>query len=306
MQQTAYKRRRNVIANKGGVICRMDYHAPRSFYAMMLMALFCSVPTIVFSADLLADEQGATAPTAVATVTANEDFLSPTYAIPYSSDPYSSESAPSNETTAVPSEIDILNEIFGSNEPDKTLAPQLAAYNAVPAQQFFPRNGVQEEKEETPLLTPLPPLSLPKKEIFVEPKVPSFKQPSTADQTLAMATMVDNGLAPREVRVSFYKDMSAFSVQALKWVRAFATRVVNDPTLLLSVRISDQNQKIQEKRLSILFQILKEVGVSAHQVRLYQSKRDENSILIGYEKNPDYTSGAGKKSKERVQKTIKW
>ena len=263
-----------------------------------LVFFFSILPMISLAADLLEDEQGPTNPEAVATVTANENFLTPTYAAPVSS---------ASSTMAVPSEVDILNEIFGSTIPlfDE---PEVASTQQSKQYTFSPRVGVQK-KQETPLLTPLPSLyQVPTDDGFIEPKKSAFNQTGLADQALAMALSDSSGIGmPREIRIKFYPNQATFSAQALKWIKSFAVRVANNPTLLAEIHISSENQQLQERRLSILIQILKEVGVSAHQVRLYKTNRDENTVLMGYANNPDYTMpGNNNKTKERVQKTINW
>ncbi len=261
--------------------------------------IFCLsvLPMTPLAADLLADEQGPTDPGAVATVTANENFLTPTYVAPVSS---------ASSTTAVPSEVDILNEIFGSAS-SLSAEPRVISEQKTIQHTFSPKTGVKCQ-EETPLLTSLPPLyQAPVEDAFIEPKKPVFNQTGLADQALAMAGSVSSGIGmPREIRIKFYPNQATFSAQALKWVKSFAVHVVNNPTLLAEIRISSENPQLQEKRLSILIQILKEVGVSAHQVRLYKTGRDENTILMGYVNNPDYTMPGNNKTKERVQKTINW
>lgn len=257
------------------------------------VAMFCLslVPTFAFAEDLLMDEQGPTVPEAIDTITANTDFLTPTY------------TAPAEQTAPVPSEVDILNEIFGSDTP----IPEQNIPTQKPVQHTFtPQTGVQ--RTDMPLLTPLPP-----QPIFARADAPIpapktyFTQPPYADQALAMASSPASSLSmPREIRITFYKDQTSFSAQALKWVKSLAVRVVNDPRLVAEIRISEETPKIQEKRLSVLLQILKEEGISAHQIRLYKTARDANSILIGYADNPDLTRVSDKNSKKGVQKTINW
>ena len=112
---------------------------------------------------------------------------------------------------------------------------------------------------------------------------------------------------PREIRFTFYPGQSTFSAQALKWVKSFGKHVVNDPRLLVEIRVSEQNWKVQKKRLNVLLQILKEEGLSSHQIRLYKTGREENSILMGYAYNPDHTrAGENAKLSNGGQKTIDW
>lgn len=279
----------NEALSSAGDLCRW----PNIMKCFVLFGLFLA-PAFVFAEDLLADEQGPTAPEAIATVTANEDFLTPTYTVPAQQQP-----------TPVPSEVDILNEIFGSDTPEITTA---SVQNPKPVQRTFsPRVGIQNENEP-PLLTPLPPLPIITAESEIPARKTYFKQTNYADQALALGGTPSSGIGiPREIRITFYKNQSTLSAQALKWVKSFAMRVVNDPRLLAEIRFSDQNPKIQEKRLSLLLQVLKEAGLSAHQIRLYKTRRDENSILIGYVENPDDTPlKIVNKSTERTQKTIDW
>jgi len=255
------------------------------------------------SVDLLADEQGPTVEGAVETVTAEGDFLVPAHTIPAE---LSSDEVAQAVTAPVPSDIDILNEIFGSSQV--TTSSETKTSQTV--QRTFLPQGVQEQQGTMPLLTPLPPLPVVTMEPFIETRKPPFVQNNYADQALAMAAAPANDSVfkmPKEIRVKFYSGHSAFSAQALKWVRSFAVRVVNDPHLLIEIRVSEKNWKVQEKRLSILFQILKEVGVSAHQVRVYKSDRDPDTLLMGYTNDPEQTIASTKKSSGRkTQKTIRW
>ena len=297
-------RKVNVIANRMEQSFRRLPLSGISITAFLtFLGLFCAFGAS--AADLLADEQGPTSPEAVATVTANEDFLLPSYVAP---------SSP--ETAPVPSEVDILKEIFGTPDPvppvpkQPVVVPQTAPTTPVSnAQQTFsPRTGVQCVPEK-PLLTPLPPLPIIRAEAQVPSKKAAFTQENYADRLLAMAaTPSESGVGmTREIRITFYPNQTSFSAQALKWVKSFAVRVVNDPTLLAEVRFSEKNSKIQEKRLKVLLQILKEEGVSAHQIRLYKTARDENSILMGYTYNPEYRMGGGSEIlNERTRKTIDW
>ena len=250
-------------------------------------------PTLVLAEDLLFDEQGPTAEGAVATVTAGEDFLTQSYVVPTDS---------ANQPEPVPSEVDILNEIFGSPNPDITPIIQKSSQHT-----FFPSSNVKKQDEQ-PLLTPLPEIKMESsEEKDPAPKVIPFAWGGYADQALSLA---QGGAAnslnmPREIRITYYTGQSGMNVQSLKWVRAFAIRVVRDPRLLLEVRVSGQQWNVQQKRLKLLLQILKEEGVSVRQIRVYKSDRNPDNIWMGYAYNSEQTKmGAEKKQKE--QKIIDW
>ena len=264
-----------------------------------LMLLICAIPVCGIGADLLADEQGPTADEAVSTVTAGEDFLAPSYVVP------SSEQR-GNQPAPIPSEVDILNEIFGTSA---IVSEKKETASSAPVQRTFsPKTGVQ--RTDQPLLSPLPEmLQVSLDEAQIPPKKTPFTRTSYADQSLAF---VEGGVMgtfnmPREVRITFYSGQSSLSAQALKWVRAFAIRVVRDPRLLAEIRVSEQQWKLQEKRLSLILQILKEEGVSVHQIRVLKTERNPDSILMGYVYNSEQTvSKSGIKKHEDEQKLIDW
>lgn len=264
-----------------------------SLFAMAGIALGLFAPTFVLAEDLLSDEQGPTAEEAVATVTAGEDFLTPSYVVPTDS---------VGQTEPVPSEVDILNEIFGSPTPDIASIAKKSS-----SQTFFPSSNVKKQDEQ-PLLTPLPELevALPE-EKGISPKKLPFTRTSEADRAISLAggDMATSLNMPREIRISYYKGQSGMNVQALKWIRAFAVRVVRDPRLQIEVRVSEKQWDVQQKRLKLLLQILKEEGVSVRQIRVFKSDRNPDNVLMGYVYDSEQTKmGAEKKQKE--QKIIDW
>ena len=264
-----------------------------------LMLWIFAMPAYGIGADLLADEQGPTADDAVSAMTAGEDFLAPSYVVP------SSEQRNVNQPAPIPSEVDILNEIFGTS----SIVPEKKTPPAAPVQRTFsPASGLQ--RTDQPLLSPLPEmLRVSLDEAPIAPKKVPFNRTSYADQSLAF---VESGVMgtfnmPREVRITFYSGQSSLSAQALKWVRAFAIRVVRDPRLLAEIRVSEQQWKLQEKRLSMILQILKEEGVSVHQIRVLKTDRNPDNILMGYVYNSEQTvAKTGTKAHEDEQKLIDW
>ena len=263
---------------------------------LFLMACLCGISAYVRAEDLLSDEQGPTAEEAVATVTAGEDFLAPSYVMP-------ADSTVESKLEPVPSEVDILNEIFGSPNPD--IVPIVTQQKQ---HTFFPSANVKKADEQ-PLLTPLPEIkgAISEEKVLSPRKVP-FVFSGEADRSLSLAggDMATSLNMPREVRISYYDGQSALNVQALKWIRAFAVRVVRDPRLLIEIRVSEQQWDVQQKRLKLLLQVLKEEGVSVRQVRVYKSDRNPNNILMGYVYNSEQTRGGVEKTKEKEQKIIDW
>ena len=263
----------------------------------LLLACFCGYADFAWAEELNADEQGPTAVEAVDVAVVGDNFLAPSYVIPDTSDEPS-------DPEGIPSEIDILNEIFGPSE----LLPATPALPQAPvvAKTFTPAPGIQSA-EDQPLLTPLPPLRLDTPAEVIEPKKTTVLKTQYADNALTMAESGNLGKnMPREIRITFYAGQISFSAQALKWARAFALHVVRDPRLMAEIRVSQNNWLVQEKRLKVLLQILKEAGVSVHQIRVHKTNRDPNSILMGYADNPEKTTGITKIVGEKQQKTIEW
>ena len=286
------------LTEKSACYCKrgtswQSYKTAFQSFVMMGIVAVLFAPTLVLSEDLLFDEQGPTAEEAVATVTAGEDFLTQSYVVPTDA---------TAQPEPVPSEVDILNEIFGSPNPD--IAPILQKSSQ---QMFFPKANVKKQDEQ-PLLTPLPEIKvdLPEEKNPTPRKAP-FTWSGYADQALSLAEggMANSLNMPREIRITYYKGQSGMNVHSLKWVRAFAVRVVHDPRLLIEVRVSEKQWDVQQKRLKLLLQILKEEGVSVRQIRVYKSDRNPDNILMGYAYDSEQTKmGAEKKQKE--QKIIDW
>ena len=283
----------------------------------LLLACFYGYAGFAGAEELYTDEQGPTAVDAVDVAVVGDNFLTPSYVIPeapdetQSVDVVSEEIEENNElnnaeSTGIPPEIDILSEIFGSSDLASLTAPVLPKTPAA-AKTFTPAAGVQPV-ENQPLLTELPPpLRFDTPAEIIEPKKSAVLKTTYADNALAMA---ESGLLtknmPREIRITFYPGMASFSAQALKWAKSFALHVVHDPRLMVEIRISQTNWGVQEKRLKVLLQILKEIGVSVHQIRIYKTNRDANSILMGYAKNPEKATSATRIVGEKKQKTIEW
>ena len=269
----------------------------------LLLVCFCGYAGFAGAEELNADEQGPTAPEAVEVAVVGDTFIAPSYVIPESSDILP---AADPEPEGIPSEIDILNEIFGSSDslPVAPVIPQIP----VQPKTFTPSTGIQPAADQS-LLTPLPPLRLDTPVEEIEPKKRSFSKTPFADQAITMAesdVLGKTNMPPREIRITFYPGQANFSAQALKWAKSFAIHVVHDPRLLAEIRVSQTGWNVQEKRLKVLLQVLKEAGVSVHQIRVYKTNRDANSILIGYANNPEKVPGKTKIVGEKKQKTIEW
>ncbi len=265
------------------------------------------LPPLVKAQELALDEMGPTAENAVSVATLQGDFLAPTFTLP--APPVSVEIPPQNQTVPpqkIPENVDIVSEIFGSNaltvgQPLKT--PTTISKMITPTQ----KNVVNLQNT---LLTPLPELPqamVVEEELDIPPYTPFIQQSGRADDILqAMRSGIDmKGAIPREVRIRFYPNQASFSAQSLKWVKAFALKVLKDPRYMLDIRVSSEDWALQSKRVGLLMQIILEQGVSRHQIRIFKTDRDVNTVLLGYTQTEIIPNEIVKKERKK-QKTLSW
>ena len=257
------------------------------------------------SGTLLPDEQVAPPEEAVATVTADGDFLLPTYLLP-------GETATIERTTTVEKTFEQTpSKVTSVTVPvvQQTVATQKTTTTTTTAddfsdllQQIAPvttpttseveqiEDPILEQPDESAvkptvqkLLIPLAPVStaapvepdLPKKERFVVPS-------EYADQMIDSLKVGQQTpfKMPHEVRITFYPRASAFSGQTLKWVRAFATAALQDPRLIVEIRASCAEAALQDTRLKLVKGVLAGAGLSTHQIVVNYTDRPVDTMLL--------------------------
>ena len=155
---------------------------------------------------------------------------------------------------------------------------------------------IQSSSEETE--------ALPRKERRVVPSALA----DTLLKNLEQNTGTDF-LLPHEIKVSFYKNATALSGQTLKWIKAFALQTIQDPRLIVEIRMSQSNPSIQAQRLAVVKNALLGTGLSTHQIRVSYTKRSADSFVIrAVEKaeNVDITQNTTASGKTIEKRTIKW
>lgn len=261
--------------------------------------------------DLASDEKGPTAVNALSVATLQDDFLTPTFTLP--ADPMSVEIPLQKQETPVqkiPEGVDIVAEIFGKNAlmVDQMAPPTPKASPSTTTKVFTPtpKNIVNIQKA---LLTPLPELPQPMviEEEDIPPYTPYIQQSTKADEVLqAMQSGSEiKGAIPREVRIRFYPNQASFSAHSLKWVKAFALKVLKDPRYRLDIRASSEDWPLQSKRVGLLIQIILEQGVSRHQIRIFKTEREVNTVLLGYTQT-EIIPNEMVKHERKKQKTLRW
>ena len=269
------------------------------------------------------DEQSATADEAVATVTADGDFLLPTYLLPGESatiertttveETYEPQPQPETVIKTVKRETvkpqkparETAQEVVRERvetvvEQREEMAPQAQTTKRIIAQedeleellkQTAPQPVVQlgtghRKAESAPakkLLIPLAPVAV---EAVAEPVVPAQERAVVpSEYANQMVDSLKSGedlpfLMPHEIRITFYPHESAFSGQALKWVKAFALAALQDPRLVVEVRASCAEADLQERRLLLVKDALRGAGLSTHQIVVNYTNRPVDTMLL--------------------------
>ncbi|MBQ4472449.1 MAG: hypothetical protein II942_04330 [Alphaproteobacteria bacterium] len=244
------------------------------------------------------------------------DFLLPSY---FDQQPTVTLTTDTN-TQNIPADIDIIKEIFGDNA-QTSLTPTPASDSPKQAsatkgttntQTFYPRpKELQTAREQKqPLLTPLPPLPKP---IEPEPVPPArLTTPSPyASKVLAKETGTSKGnvTLPKDIRLQFEKNAMQLTETAIKWISAYALHIKKDPRLVAEVRVSRHDWPIQKHRLALIMQTFIEKGLAARQIHVYHSDRDPDTMVIGYQTDPNQTkivTPEYKNVKLKEQKTLSW
>ena len=227
-----------------------------------------------------------------------------------------------NTTQNVPADVDILREIFGdqarpigSTLNEQTPPPseeRSAAPRKTASKTFFPQtSNKQQEVSEGPLLTPLMPLpEVPEKVSLLTPIVHAKSSPYAARLLAREAGTGDPELeVPNDLRLRFPHNTTKLTDAAIKWLTAFAMNVQKDPSRILQIRVSRQNWKVQQARLTLMIQLLMEKGLGASQIKIYQSDRDPETIVVARMPDPTQTQARVPEygvKKIMEQKTLSW
>ena len=239
------------------------------------------------------------------------DFLLPSYFDAAPNQPIEEPALAENTPQEVPADVDILTEIFGDQAVPSTSNTPLhettntASTNKGPQQKmFYPRpKSVATSQKRQPLLTPLAPL--PKAADPNPPAPNNLYVPSTyASQILDRETddTKANVPLPKDIRLQFLPNRTQLTASVLKWVKAYALYVRKDPRLVVALRVSYKDWAVQQTRLSLIMQILFENHLSARQLQIFQSDRDPDTLVIGWEKNQNLTQLTDPEEKKRKQK----
>lgn len=291
--------------------------------------------------ELKQDEQFETAEDAVATITAEGDFVVPTYLLPIepatSAQDINDDEVEVVTTTVETITMPVLSQNASLAASKKIVVPVLKTQEEV-LSQINEGNGLNKIKEQEevkveideeplsdnaviedekslaapkkPLLLPLAPIKELKKDDIgqVDPRPQRRIIPSDyADQVVAALERNEKVpfIMPQEVKVTFYPNAVDFSGQTVKWIRAFSLAALSDPRLVVDVRISTQNPEIQAKRLPLVQNVLLSNGLSPHQIQITYADRPSDTLILRNIIKPEAYETVKTKG-IRTKKTKKW
>ncbi|MDR1693593.1 MAG: hypothetical protein LBR70_00145 [Lactobacillaceae bacterium] len=88
-------------------------------------------------------------------------------------------------------------------------------------------------------------------------------------------------ILPTEIKLSFQPNRAEISGQTLKWIEAFANKTNEDETVALEIRIDGTSSfELQQKRLTLLHNILTNKGVRYNKINTVFTTREPNSFII--------------------------
>jgi len=251
------------------------------------------------SNELRPDEQAAPADEAVATVTADGDFLLPTYLLP-------GETANVERTTTIekvyedPAVRKTQNQVVEQKkvveqkqdvmtETSKKIVQQDDELEELLRQTVADKHigsgfkSAHQAETSKKILIPLAPLPEVEK---AEPTLPPHERSIVhGDYANQMVGSLKSGepmafKMPHELKIIFYPKASAFSGQTLKWVKGFALAALEDPRLVVEVRASCAEARLQADRLKLVKDALKGAGLSTHQIVVNYTNRPVDTMLL--------------------------
>ncbi len=269
-------------------------------------------PTELTAADLNGTD------TDTALLTAEGDFIVPTYLLPTQTQPQSMPVMTVSQTIETP-EMPLYQTTVKQTpvavKSGRLVTPVAVPTKSAPIAQVPPTQTpkVSGTIEKKPLLLPLAPII---EDDITDSTDNLVKERRVVPSGLA-DTLLDNlerneasdFLLPHEIKVSFYKNATALSGQTLKWIKAFALQTIRDPRRIVEIRISQENPAIQAKRLAIIKNALLGTGLSTHQILVSYTKRPADSFVIrAANKNENIdiehqTTASGRTIEKR---TIRW
>ena len=88
-------------------------------------------------------------------------------------------------------------------------------------------------------------------------------------------------ILPTEIRLSFQPNRAEISGQTLKWIKAFAQKTAEEPSVGLEIRIDGTSSPLlQRRRLNLLQNILLNEGAAPEKISTVFTAREPNSFIL--------------------------
>ncbi len=92
---------------------------------------------------------------------------------------------------------------------------------------------------------------------------------------------ITSKILPTEFRISFQPDKAEISGQTIKWLQAFAQKTINNPSIILEIRMAGTGAfDLQQKRLNLVKKILASKGLNQGRISVVTTPREPNSFVI--------------------------
>ena len=163
-------------------------------------------------------------------------------------------------------------------------AEEDALTNDIPAEEEAPAEIITPVSEEDEMQFNLK--TRPKRKPEVTPTPPPrvrqlipFDYADTALASFTGKTRLSFKM-PKEMKVVFYPNATDISGQTMKWIRVFALQALRDARLRVDMRVSTHNLAVQQARIGLITRMLQDQGLTAHQIQISYTDRDENSLIL--------------------------
>lgn len=209
----------------------------------------------------------------------------------------------------VPTDIDILNEIFGDQTQTANATTSEVFREKPTTQVFYPHKNIQTSNS-APILTPLDPIPPAPEPVLELPKKSQHKS-LYVTKLLAKETGKTKGNVqiPQDMRLIFEPHSARLAESVVKWLTAYSLHIQKNPNLVLNIRVSNKDWSLQQARLGLVIKLLIEKGLSSKQIQIFQSDRDPDTMIISAETNPNQTKIVVPTETKRIlkqQKTVVW
>lgn len=194
--------------------------------------------------------------------------------------PPSSKTDSTSSTTAKNLLIPIPEEILKTENlvPKLSISPSTAQ---ISKDEVVKEKPVEEKKSADKLLSSLNSLFKSEPKVKKAPALSPKSVLSSVRSKLKKKETLSGKIMPTEMRLSFQPNRAEISGQTLRWIQAFATKVAENNSMSIEIRIDGTSaMELQQKRLNLLHNILANRGVAYSKINTVFTQREPNSFIL--------------------------